>query len=60
VPDDIQTTTHANGVTGIAKLEGASWDGLTGNHRLTGLMLAAPRLQAFDAARTHNVNLTAI
>lgn len=60
VPDDIETTTHGNGVTGIAKVEGADYSGITGNHRLSGLVLSAPRLHAFDTARTHNVNLTAI
>jgi hypothetical protein len=59
VPDDIETVTHANGVTGIAKLEGADFDSLRGNQRLTGLILAAPVLHAFDAALTHGVNLTA-
>jgi hypothetical protein len=59
VPDDIATITHANGVTGIAKLEGADLSGLRGNLRLTGLILAAPTLMPFDAEKTHNVNLTA-
>lgn len=59
VPDDIQTVTHTNGVTGIAKLEGADFDSLRGNQMLTALILAAPTLRAFDAARTHGVNLMA-
>lgn len=59
VPDDIQTVTHANGVTGIAKLEGADFDSLRGNQTLTALILAAPTLRAFDAALTHGVTLMA-
>ena len=58
VPDDLSTITHANGVSGIAKLEGADFEAVRGNQHLTGLILAAPMLQAFDAARTHNVILT--
>ena len=60
VPDDRELVTHANGVTGIARLEGAPLDGISGNHRLSELILAAPKLHAFDATRTHNVKLTAI
>ena len=59
VPDDIETVTHANGVTGIAKLEGADFDSVHGNQHLTGLILAAPKLIPFDAERTHNVKLMA-
>jgi len=59
VPGDLATITHANGVTGIAKLEGADFDSIRGNQTLTGLVLAAPALQAFDAARTHGVTLLA-
>ena len=59
VPDAFATTTHANGVTGIAKLEGADYDSLRGNPHLTGLILAAPTLIAFDAALTHGVTITA-
>jgi len=58
VPDDLATISHANDVSGIAKLEGADFDAAHGNQHLTGLILAAPTLQAFDAARTHNVILT--
>ncbi|MEP7291169.1 MAG: VOC family protein [Chloroflexota bacterium] len=60
VPDDRAATTHSNGVTGIAKLEGSDLSGLHGNHRLISLILVAPSLHAFDSARTHNVTLTAI
>jgi hypothetical protein len=59
VPDDIEAVTHANGVTGIARLEGADFDSLRGNQHLTGLILAAPTLRAFDSERTHGVSLTA-
>jgi hypothetical protein len=59
VPDDIETVTHSNGVTGIAKLEGADYDSLHGNQHLSGLVLAAPKLVAFDPDRTHGVALTA-
>jgi hypothetical protein len=59
VPGDLETVTHANGVMGIAKLEGADYDSLRGNQHLTGLVLAAPSLHAFDAALTHGVALTA-
>jgi hypothetical protein len=59
VPDDIETITHSNGVTGIAKLEGADTDSLHGNQHLTGLILAAPKLIPFDAERTHGVRMLA-
>jgi hypothetical protein len=59
VPDDIDTITHSNGVTGIAKLEGADYDSLRGNQHLTGLILAAPKLIPFDAERTHGVRMLA-
>ena len=59
VPDAMETVTHRNGVTGIAKLEGADFESLHGNQHLTGLILAAPRLIPFDAERTHNVRLLA-
>ncbi len=59
VPDDLETITHRNGVTGIAKLEGADYESLHGNQHLTGLILAAPKLIPFDSERTHNVRLLA-
>ncbi|HVX58000.1 MAG TPA: VOC family protein [Candidatus Saccharimonadales bacterium] len=59
VPDDIDTVTHSNGVTGVARLEGADYDSTRGNQHLTGLILAAPKLIAFDAERAHNVKLIA-
>lgn len=59
VPDDRVTVTHANGVTGIARLEGADFAALRGGQRLTALVLAAPTLIAFDAALTHGVALMA-
>lgn len=60
VPNDLLTITHANGVTGIARLEGADFDLRQGNQRLTGLTLTAAALHAFDVARTHGVALTAV
>lgn len=57
VPDDLASITHPNGVTGVAKLEGADFEGTRGNLRLTALILAAPTLIAFDPTRTHNVKL---
>jgi hypothetical protein len=57
VPDDLNTITHPNGVTGIARLEGADFEGMRGNLRLTALILAAPTLIAFDPAKTHRVKL---
>jgi hypothetical protein len=59
VPDDLTTITHANGVSGIAKLEGADFDALHGNQHLTALILTSPQLHAFDSARTHGVTLIA-
>ncbi len=60
VSDDINIVTHANGVTGIAKLEGADYDSLHGNQHLTGLIFSSPKLVAFDSDKTHGVALTAI
>jgi catechol 2,3-dioxygenase-like lactoylglutathione lyase family enzyme len=60
VADDAATVTHANGVTGVAQLEGADLDISSGNQTLTGLVLNAPEPRTFDAARTHNVALTAV
>lgn len=61
VPDDAATVTHANGVTGVAQLEGADLTLMQGgNQTLTGLVLSAPEPRTFDLARTHNVNLTAV
>lgn len=60
VADDAATVTHANGVTGIAQLEGADLDLAQGNQTLTGLILSAPEPRTFDPARTHNVALTAV
>jgi catechol 2,3-dioxygenase-like lactoylglutathione lyase family enzyme len=61
VADDAATVTHANGVTGVAQLEGAD---LTleqgGNQTLTGLVLTAPEPLTFASALTHNVALTAV
>ena len=54
-----ETVTHGNGVTGIAKLEGADFESLRGNQHLSGLIFAAPKLIPFDAERTHNVKLIA-
>ncbi len=59
VPDDLATVMHPNGVSGIAKLEGADFDSLRGNQRLTGMILNAPSMIAFDAEKTHRVTLTA-
>lgn len=59
VPDDPASVTHANGVTGIARLEGADFDSLHGNQSLTGLVLVAPTQYAFDPARTYGVSLSA-
>jgi len=59
VLDDIQTVTHSNGITGIAKLEGADFDSAHGNQHLTGLILAAPKLIAFDEELTHQVKMVA-
>ncbi len=58
VPDDLEAVTHPNGITGIAKLEGADFNSLRGNQRLTALILAAESLIAFDRDRTHSVTLT--
>jgi hypothetical protein len=60
VSEDIHVVTHANGVTGIAKLEGADFDSLRGNQHLTAIIFSAPKLVAFDAGKTHGVRLTAI
>ncbi len=60
VLDDAATVTHANGVTGIAQLEGADLELAQGNQTLTGLVLSAPEAQSFDPALTHNVALTAV
>ncbi len=60
VPDDASAVTHANGVTGIAELVGASLDKLSGNQKLQALKLYASKPVRFDPAKTHGVVLTAV
>lgn len=56
VPDGVA---HANGVTGIAQLEGADFESLRGNQRLTGIVFSAPAPVIFDPALTHGASLLA-
>lgn len=58
VPGDSATVTHRNGVTGIAKLEGADFALMRGDQKLTGIVFTAPAPVTFDPAKTHKVRLS--
>ncbi len=58
VPDDLASVTHGNGVTGIARLEGANFELLHGNQTLTALVFSAAEPKTFNPLLTHGVKLS--